>query len=160
MLHLPGQLAIYPIWALDRLGLNLPDYVARLHHVLQALLDDFSIRGETRAQRPGLWTGGRPIAGVGVSVRDWVGYFGAWLNLNPDLDPLRLVRWGGTADEPMTSLVRERKLPLRPSMVRERLIEHVRAGFGFERVSLFSDHPALEGCCQRCHDAITIKDTR
>jgi hypothetical protein len=33
--------------------------------------------------------------------------------------------------------------------VRERLIEHFRARFGFARVALFSDHPALQGAAQR-----------
>ena len=39
----------------------------------------------------------------------------------------------------MTSLVRERRGPVRPAMVRERLLEHFAARFGFGRTSLFSD---------------------
>src|SRR5436309_14764958 len=34
LLHLPGQLAIYPILPLDRLGLGLQDYLDRLRQVL------------------------------------------------------------------------------------------------------------------------------
>src|SRR6266852_8540363 len=61
LLHLPGQLAIYPILALDRLGLGVQDYLDRLHAVLIALLDDFNIRGERWTSQPGVWVARRPI---------------------------------------------------------------------------------------------------
>jgi hypothetical protein len=44
----------------------------------------------------------------------------------------------------MTSLERERRGPVRPSLVRERLMEHFRARFDFGRVALFTEHPMLE----------------
>jgi lipoyl(octanoyl) transferase len=144
LLHLPGQLAIYPVLPLDRLGLGLRAYLDRLQDVLVALLDDFSIHAETRPDRPGVWANGRPIAAVGVAVRHWVTYYGAVLNVNPDPVPFRRVRCLGAAEQPMTSLERERRGPLRPSLVRERLVEHFAARFGFGRVSPFSDHPALQ----------------
>src|SRR5262245_17773208 len=72
LLHTPGQFAVYPILPLDRLGLGLEEYLARLQAVLADVLADFQIRGETRPGRAGLWVGSRPIAAVGVAVRDWV----------------------------------------------------------------------------------------
>src|SRR5436305_6658259 len=68
LLHMPGQLAMYPILALDRLGLGLQDYVERLQAVVVAVLADCRIRGETRPGMPGVWVGDRLIAGVGVAV--------------------------------------------------------------------------------------------
>jgi lipoyl(octanoyl) transferase len=143
LLHLPGQLAAYPVLALNRLGLGLQEYVEQLQAVVVAVLADCRIRGETRPGRPGVWVGGRLIASVGVAVRDWVTYYGVVLNINPDLRPYRLVRCGGAAEGPMTSLERERRGPLRPSLVRERFLEHFAARFPFARTALFSDHPAL-----------------
>jgi lipoyl(octanoyl) transferase len=142
LLHVPGQLAAYPVVALDHLGLGVQAYLDRLHQVVIDLLDDFNIRGETRPGRPGVWVGPRPIAGVGVAVRSWVTYYGVHFNINPDLEPFRRVRWLGS-EEPMTSLERERRGPLRPSLVRERFLEHFAARFGFGRTSLFFDHPFL-----------------
>ena len=144
LLHLPGQLAVYPVLPLDRLGLGLRSYLDRLQGVLADLLDDFGLRAETGPERPGVWVNGRPIAAVGVAVRHWVTYYGAALNVNPDLVPFRRVHCLGPAEPPMTSLERERRGPLRPALVRERLLERFAARFGFGRVSLFSDHPALQ----------------
>jgi lipoyl(octanoyl) transferase len=144
LLHLPGQLAIYPIVPLDWHGLGLTAYLERLQRVLVTVLDDFSVLGETRLHQPGVWVGSRLIAGIGVAVRDWVAYFGAVLNINPDLCPFRIVRTGPHQSEPMTSLERERRGPLRPSLVRERLLEHFAEAFDFERTSLFTNHPYLD----------------
>ena len=80
---------------------------------------------------------------TGVAVRDWVSYYGTYFNINADLEPFRRIRCAGSAQESMTSLERERRGPLRPSLVRERFLEHFTARFGFPRTVLFSEHPAL-----------------
>jgi lipoyl(octanoyl) transferase len=142
ILHVPGQLAVYPVLPLDRLRLGVQEYLDQLQGVLLDVLDDFQIRGEVRPQRPGVWVGPRRIADIGVAVRDWVSYYGAVVNVSADLELFRLVR--GAPDEgPMTSLERERRAPLRPALVRERLVEHFAARFGFEQPALFFDHPLL-----------------
>jgi lipoyl(octanoyl) transferase len=143
LLHLPGQLALYPILPLDQRGLGLQAYLDRLHEVLAALLDDFDIRARTRQEKTGLWVGPRPVAGVGVAVRDWVSYHGAFLNVNPDLEPFHQVRWGHAAEGPMTSLERERHGPLRPALVRQRFLEHFADRFSFSGTALFFGHPSL-----------------
>ncbi len=143
LLHLPGQLAIYPILPLDWRQLGLTDYLVRLQRILVAVLDDFSVPAFTRLGQPGVWAGRRLVAGVGVAVRDWVAYYGAYLNVDADLIPFRIVRSEPSEHEPMTSLVRERRAPLRPALVRERLLEHFTAAFPFERTAVFSHHPCL-----------------
>jgi lipoyl(octanoyl) transferase len=87
--------------------------------------------------------GQRPIAALGIAVRDWVSYYGAVLNVNPDLSLFRTVQVGGDAGGTMTSVERERRGPLRAALVRERLVEHFSEGFGFKRIAMFHDHPSL-----------------
>ena len=144
LLHLPGQLAIYPIVPLDEHGLGVTAYLERLERILIATLDDFGVPARMRPGQPGVWVGARLIASVGIAVRDWVAYFGAALNINPDLFPFRMVRTAPGETEPMTSLARERRGPLRPSLVRERLVDHFNDAFHFDRTALFFDHPCLE----------------
>lgn len=118
VLHVPGQFAIYPILALDHLEMGVQAYQEELAGLLTKLLRDFSVQGEIRLRQSALWVGKRPIASLGVAVRHWVTYYGAVLNVNPDLELLRHVRTGGTAARPMTSLERERHGRLRPALVR------------------------------------------
>lgn len=142
-LHMPGQLSIYPILPLDVLGLKPPQYVLALAETLRRVLADFSVTARVQADDAGVWVGNRLLAAIGVSVKDDVAYYGACFNLQPPLDAYRLVRCHPRTIEPMTSLERERRGPVRPTMVRERIVEHFRDAFGFTRLSLFSDHPAL-----------------
>lgn len=143
-LHLPGQLAAYPILALDQQRLGLADYLLSLQGLVGDLLDDFGIKGENSFGHEAVSVAGRPIAALGVAVRDWVSYFGVYFNTNPALDLFRIVRLGGRSAGPMTSLARERRAPLRASLVRERFVEHFARRFGFERTALFSSHPSLD----------------
>jgi lipoyl(octanoyl) transferase len=144
LLHALGQLAIYPILPLDHMQLSVPQYLNLLQDTLRAVLHDFSVHTTRHLEHPGLLVADRPIAEIGVAVRDWVSYYGAALNINPDLEPFHLVQTGGGGGAaPMTSLERERHGPLRPALVRQCLLEHFAARFGFERTTLFSDHAAL-----------------
>jgi lipoyl(octanoyl) transferase len=142
LLHLPGQMAVYPILPLDRLGLGLQDYLDRLRQVIIDVLGDFSVIATAGPDAAGVYVGARPVAHLGVAVRDWVTWYGAVVNVYPDLEPLRRVRTAPGA-LPMTSLERERRGPLRAALVRERFLEHFAARFGFGRLSLFFHHPAL-----------------
>jgi len=142
-LHLPGQLSIYPIVPLDAFGLTPHRYILVVCDALCRVLNDFSVTARVHADDAGVWVGDRLLAAVGVAVKDDVAYYGACFNLNPALDVYRQLRCHPRAAEPMTSLERERRGPVRPSMVRERIVEHFRDAFGFARMSLFSDHPAL-----------------
>jgi lipoyl(octanoyl) transferase len=139
VLHVPGQLAFYSILPLDRLGLGIAEYISVLGETIRDLLDDFTVRSAARGA--GVWAGGRCAAVIGVSVRDWVTSYGAYINVHPPLDFFRHVCLDG---ETMTSLERERGGPVRPSLVRERLVEHFRTRFGFTKAICFTEHPALE----------------
>jgi lipoyl(octanoyl) transferase len=143
VLHLPGQLAIYPVLALDHLHLGVQEYLGRLRATLIAVLKDFGIEAAARLGHPGVWVETRPIAQIGIAVRNWTTYFGAVLNVNPDLHLFRDLQSGIAGCGPTTSVERERQGPLRPSLVRERLIEYLRVELGFDQSLLFSDHASL-----------------
>jgi lipoyl(octanoyl) transferase len=140
--HGPGQLAVYSVVALDRLGLGLSAYVGLLREVLLAVLDDFNVSAAAPAGESGVRAGGRLVGAVGVAVRGWVAYYGAYLNVGPDLTAFRVVN-SGLGDGAMTSLERERRGAVRPGLVRERLLEHYARFFGVAHTALFTDHPLL-----------------
>ncbi len=142
-LHHDGQFCVYPILPLETMNWTVPAYLQALGEVLCRVLADFSVTARVRTDDAGVWVGPRLLAAIGVAVRDGVSYYGACFNLQPPLDAYRLVRCHPRAHEPMTSLERERRGPVRASMVRERFVEHFAAHFGFHRISLFSDHPLL-----------------
>jgi lipoyl(octanoyl) transferase len=142
MLHLPGQVACYPIVALDRLGLTPTGYLARFQALVADLVREYGVAAKPDPGRPGVRVGSRRVAHVGVAVRNWVSCFGAVLNVEPDLEPFHDVHCDGAA-VPMTSLQRETPARVRPAAVRQRLVELVAERFGFDRVSLFHTLPGV-----------------
>jgi lipoate-protein ligase B len=140
VLHLPGQVACYPVLALDRLGFTPAAYTAALEGVAIDLLREFDLAGSPDPDHPGVRVNGRRIAHVGVAVRSWVSCFGLVLNVDPDLEPFRGIHCDGDP-KPMTSLQRELPARVRTAGVRQRLVELVATRFGFDRVSVFHTHP-------------------
>lgn len=143
-LHLPGQFALYAVVPLDRLHLSIPEYLEKLGGVFVRVLDDFSVHHGTHITEAGVCVGPRPVATLGIAVRDGVTTFGASFNLCPDLELFRGLRCHPAAQEPMTSLERERRGAVRPSLVRERLVDHFAEAFGFQTVVPFSEHVLLQ----------------
>lgn len=142
VLHAPGQLQITAVLALDALGLGLTAYLEMLHDILVSVVHECEATAQTMPGKAGVWSRGRLLAHVGVAVHDWVAYFGAALNIDPDLELFRKVHCDGAA-EPMTSLARERHGPIRSALVRQRLVEAFADRFGFPRTAIFHQHPAV-----------------
>lgn len=142
MLHVPGQVACYPILPLRELGLTPGEYVDSLNAAIGDVLREFGLVGESVSGEPGVSVRGRRIAHVGVAIRDWVTAFGIVMNATPDLELFRAISCDGDPT-PMTSVQRESPVRVRPQAIRQRLLDAVAARFGFTRVSVFHHHPTF-----------------
>ena len=84
--HGPGQLVGYPVVDLQRLGLTIPEYLARLERSLIAYLAELGIDSEPgRPGLTGVWRGGEKLAAIGVKLNRSVVSHGFALNLTTDL---------------------------------------------------------------------------
>ncbi len=84
--HGPGQLVVYPVVDVRRLGLDPVDFA---NHLLEAARSAFSRLGlevPCSVDR-GLWVDGRKPASVGLEVMDGVTGHGLALNLEPERGP-------------------------------------------------------------------------
>ncbi|MGE5191142.1 MAG: lipoyl(octanoyl) transferase LipB [Deltaproteobacteria bacterium] len=140
LVHVPGQLALYPILPLARRGLGLAAYRERLE---QALLDscrELRIRAWRKPAAAGLFSRGGKVAEIGVAVRQGVSSHGLFVNVNPRMDAIDLVRSGeGRA----SSLAAERGVPVPMPSVRESLIRRLAARLDYDRYHLYTGHPLL-----------------
>jgi lipoyl(octanoyl) transferase len=87
--HGPGQRVVYVMLDLTRRGRDVGCHVWRLEEWMIRTLARFSVKGERREGRVGVWVdrGGRDdkIGAIGVRVRHWITYHGLALNVDPDL---------------------------------------------------------------------------
>jgi lipoyl(octanoyl) transferase len=140
MLHLPGQVACYPVLPLDLLGLTVSRYLEELQNIALDLLQTYNIAGEIDPIRPGIRVNGKRVVHIGVSIRERISCFGLVINVNPKLELFHEVRCDGDS-LPMTSLQRESPSCIRVQAIRQRLLELIAKRLGFERVSIFHNHP-------------------
>jgi lipoyl(octanoyl) transferase len=91
--HGPGQRVGYMMLDLRRRAPDVRRFVATIEEWLIETLAAFSVRGERRGDRIGVWVR-RPdkgegfedkIAAIGIRVRQWVTLHGFALNIEPDL---------------------------------------------------------------------------
>jgi lipoyl(octanoyl) transferase len=143
LLHCPGQLAIYPLVPLRWHGFSVGEYLQRLQAGLLETLDELGIRGHTPPGRCGVWGRTGQLAALGVAVRNWVTYYGAYLNVCPPMGLFRLVESDPVGQTRMSCLVAERRGPVRMTTVRAVLVRHLTAAFGCDRYHLYTGHPLL-----------------
>jgi lipoyl(octanoyl) transferase len=91
--HGPGQRVAYVMLDLRRRAPDVRRFVATLEEWLIRTLDGFSVRGERREDRIGVWVrrpdkgDGREdkIAAIGIRIKRWVSLYGIALNVEPEL---------------------------------------------------------------------------
>ena len=85
--HGPGQLVIYCLLNIVRLGFGVRALVTHIENSIIALLADYGLESAARADAPGVYIGGAKIAALGLRVRKGCCYHGLSLNLDMDLTP-------------------------------------------------------------------------
>jgi lipoyl(octanoyl) transferase len=112
--HGPGQRVAYVMLDLTRRERDVRAFVAALEAWVIGALRHFSVTGEVRPGRVGVWverrTAGLPpredkIAAIGVKLRRWVSFHGISLNVEPDLAHFSGIVPCGITDHGVTSLV-------------------------------------------------------
>jgi len=143
VVHAPGQLAIYPIVPLESYGWSVGNYLARLQSGIAQALAELGFHGHAPAGHYGLWGRTGQIAAVGVAVKNWTTYFGAYINVSPARRSLSAVRSGGPLRPAMSSLAIERQQNVKMSRVREGLLRHLAAAFDVPQFHLHTGHALL-----------------
>jgi lipoyl(octanoyl) transferase len=152
LVHAPGQLAIYPMIPLRWHGFQVGEYLGRLQTGIIEALDDLNIHANPAAGRYGVWGRTGQLAALGVAVRHWVTYYGAYLNVCPPMGLFRLVESDPVGHTRMGCLAAERGGVVRMPTVRAVLVQHLAAAFGCQRYHLYTGHPLLRTDGRRTDD--------
>ena len=102
--HGPGQLVVYPLLDIRRLGLNVRTLVTRLEQSVIDLVAPWGIAAAGRRDAPGVYVDGRKLASVGMRIRRGASYHGIALNVDMDLEPFSRINPCGMAGLEVTQL--------------------------------------------------------
>jgi len=102
--HGPGQLVVYPLVDLRRLGLGVRQLVVALENAVIATVAEWGIAAVGRRDAPGVYVAGRKLASVGLRIRRGSSYHGLALNIAMDLEPFGRINPCGYAGLEVTQL--------------------------------------------------------
>jgi len=102
--HGPGQLVLYCLLDITRLGLGVKGLVARIENSVIDLLERYQITAHTRKGAPGVYVGDAKIAALGLRIRKGCCYHGLSLNVDMDLEPFTRINPCGYAGLAVTQL--------------------------------------------------------
>lgn len=103
--HGPGQLLVYLLVDIKRLGIGPKRLVSNIENAIIRLLSAHGIKGEVRPGAPGVYVDERKIAALGLRVRQGSTYHGLSLNINMDLEPFDWIDPCGYQGLEVTQLV-------------------------------------------------------
>jgi lipoyl(octanoyl) transferase len=102
--HGPGQLLVYLLLDLDRLGFRVRALVRCLEQAVIDYLRSCGLDGARRPGAPGVYIGGAKIAALGLRIRNGACYHGLALNVDLDLEPFSGIHPCGYPDLAVTRL--------------------------------------------------------
>jgi lipoyl(octanoyl) transferase len=127
--HGPGQLVAYPIFALEKCGIGVLDFVEKLEAVMIRVLEDCGITGERDKRNRGVWVGNKKLGFVGIAVRKGISFHGLALNVNPELRFFQMINPCGLKEVKITSIAHILERDISLSEIKPRVISHFRKIF-------------------------------
>lgn len=122
--HGPGQLVIYPLLDVRRLGLGVRQLVMALENAVIALMADWQIQAHARRDAPGVYVGERKLASIGLRIRRGSSYHGMAFNVAMDLEPFTRINPCGYQGLEVTDL-RSLGVPLDVAQTAQALSGHL-----------------------------------
>lgn len=176
--HGPGQLAIYLLIPLFRMGIGIADYRRRLEIAVCETCRELKLAARRHPAAPGIWGRSGQLGFVGAGIRSAITNHGLFLNvsLSPEFQKLtqpcsterlpstgsreELVELSDQLDDGRTksasdflqrgtSIQTERLQPVSMPRLRETLIRKLSSQFGYLESDISTGHPLLKRTLQR-----------
>ena len=123
--HAPGQLIIYCLIDIQRLGIGIKKMVSMIEQSLIELLSSYDITAHTLKGAPGVYVNDSKIAALGLKVKQGRTYHGLSLNIDMDLSPYNLINPCGYKDLKVTQMRNLTNNILNISGIQYELSEHL-----------------------------------
>ena len=123
--HAPGQLIIYCLIDIKRLGIGIKKMVSIIEQSLIEFLSTYDITAHTLNGAPGVYVNDSKIAALGLKVKQGRTYHGLSLNIDMDLSPYKLINPCGYRDLKVTQMRNLTDNMLNITNIKNELSEHL-----------------------------------
>ena len=135
--HGPGQLVGYPIFDLENFYTDIHLYLRMLEEAIILTCQDYGLSAGRINGLTGVWINhesdqARKICAFGVKASRWISMHGFAFNIKPDLSYFSHIVPCGITEKGVTSLSQELGVDVNELEVKEIVLGHLGALFGFE----------------------------
>ena len=123
--HGPGQLIVYCMIDIKRLGIGVKQMVSIIEMSIMNLLSDYSIKSHKVPGAPGVYVDGSKIAALGLKVKRGKTYHGLSLNIDMNLAPYDLINPCGYRDLNVTQMSNLTDNKLELDTIKEKLTKYL-----------------------------------
>ena len=116
--HGPGQLVVYFMLNLKRLGWGPKRLINELEELIINLFKEYEINSSRMPGAPGVYIDGEKIASIGLKIKRGFSYHGISLNIDMDLDPFLRINTCGYESLRVTQLSNFRKITFKEVQTR------------------------------------------
>lgn len=138
--HGPGQLVIYTLFDLKRLGIKVHDLIDAFEYAMIDLLQSLNLEGRLDPQNRGIYINNNKIASLGIRVSRGCSYHGIAINVETDLTNFDRINPCGLQTVKMQNLGVYSKLTLKE-------VKNSYLSFFYKRISTMSSEP-IDICTQ------------
>lgn len=131
--HGPGQLVVYMMIDIARLGIGPRELVSGIEKAIIATLACYDLSAVARQDAPGVYVDGKKLASVGLRIRRGKSFHGLSLNVDMDMEPFSRINPCGYRDLEMTQLVNFEKNEAL-EQVAGRLVRNIQNTFGYREI--------------------------
>ena len=130
--HGPGQVVVYCLIDLRRMGLGVKTFVQKLEQSIIDLLAEYDVTAERQAGAPGVYVQGAKIAALGLRITRGASYHGIALNVDMNLEPFARINpcgYPGMAVTQLSALASR----IDRAVIAERLLQVLAENLGLSR---------------------------
>lgn len=119
--HGPGQLVVYILVNVRRLGVGVRELVSLIETCVIELLASYGVPAVAKASAPGVYVNEAKIASLGLRIRRGCSFHGLALNVDMDLEPFQRINPCGYQGLHMTQMVDYLEQPLNVQEIGQQL---------------------------------------
>jgi len=128
--HGPGQIVIYPLIDIKRLGMGVRELVSGIEQAIIDVLHGYNVEAGLIKGAPGVYVDGVKIASLGLRIRKGRSFHGLAFNIDMDLEPFQRINPCGFEGLEVTQLAAFVEKPCKRN-VEERLVASLGRFLGY-----------------------------
>ena len=130
--HGPGQLVMYLLLDLNRLGIGVRELVRKIEAAIIDLLASHGVPAQGREDALGVYIEDRKIAALGLRIKRGRSYHGLSLNVDMDLEPFQYINPCGYPGMAVTQL-KDLGIDVDMTLLQQQLVQHLRRHLGYTK---------------------------